>query len=80
MVLLIMLFYFYFSINLICFEGMIICNMFVMLFFGIVSLFCMVVLVGVEGLILIVIFIMLLIILMFYSKKVGLDKYFEIYL
>lgn len=76
-VLLTMLPYFYSSINLIRFEGMTTRNTFVMLFSGIVSLFCMVALAGAEGSTLTATFIMSLIILMFYSKKAGLDKYLE---
>ncbi|EMY6820056.1 cadaverine/lysine antiporter [Vibrio cholerae] len=74
-VLLTMLPYFYSSINLIRFEGMTTRNTFVMLFSGIASLFCMVALAGAEGSTLTATFIMSLIILMFYSKKAGLDKY-----
>lgn len=76
-VLLTMLPYFYSSINLIRFEGMTTRNTFVMLFSGIASLFCMVALAGAEGSTLTATFIMSLIILMFYSKKAGLDKYLE---
>lgn len=76
-VLLTMLPYFYSSINLIRFEGMTTRNTFVMLFSGIASLFCMVALAGTEGSTLTATFIMSLIILMFYSKKAGLDKYLE---
>ncbi|KQA17597.1 cadaverine/lysine antiporter [Vibrio metoecus] len=76
-VLLTMLPYFYSSINLIRFEGMTTRNTFVMLFSGIASLFCMVALAGAEGSTLTATFIMSLIILMFYSKKAGLDKYIE---
>ncbi|EGR2123047.1 cadaverine/lysine antiporter [Vibrio cholerae] len=76
-VLLTMLPYFYSSINLIRFEGMTTRNTFVMLFSGIASLFCMVALAGAEGPTLTATFIMSLIILMFYSKKAGLDKYLE---
>ncbi|EPM7819223.1 cadaverine/lysine antiporter [Vibrio cholerae] len=76
-VLLTMLPYFYSSINLIHFEGMTTRNTFVMLFSGIASLFCMVALAGAEGSTLTATFIMSLIILMFYSKKAGLDKYLE---
>ncbi|PAS03662.1 cadaverine/lysine antiporter [Vibrio cholerae] len=76
-VLLTMLPYFYSSINLIRFEGMTTRNTFVMLFSGIASLFCMVALAGAEGSTLTATFIISLIILMFYSKKAGLDKYLE---
>lgn len=76
-VLLTMLPYFYSSINLIRFEGMTTRNTFVMLLSGIASLFCMVALAGAEGSTLTATFIMSLIILMFYSKKAGLDKYLE---
>lgn len=76
-VLLTMLPYFYSSINLIRFEGITTRNTFVMLFSGIASLFCMVALAGAEGSTLTATFIMSLIILMFYSKKAGLDKYLE---
>ncbi|EOX1291173.1 cadaverine/lysine antiporter [Vibrio cholerae] len=76
-VLLTMLPYFYSSINLIRFEGMTTRNTFVMLFSGIASLFCMVALAGAEGSTLTATFIMSLIVLMFYSKKAGLDKYLE---
>ncbi|EKF6711832.1 cadaverine/lysine antiporter [Vibrio cholerae] len=76
-VLLTMLPYFYSSINLIRFEGMTTRNTFVMLFSSIASLFCMVALAGAEGSTLTATFIMSLIILMFYSKKAGLDKYLE---
>ncbi|EOW9406079.1 cadaverine/lysine antiporter [Vibrio cholerae] len=76
-VLLTMLPYFYSSINLIRFEGMTTRNTFVILFSGIASLFCMVALAGAEGSTLTATFIMSLIILMFYSKKAGLDKYLE---
>ncbi len=76
-VLLTMLPYFYSSINLIRFEGMTTRNTFVMLFSGIASLFCMVALAGAEGSTLTATFLMSLIILMFYSKKAGLDKYLE---
>ncbi len=69
--------YFYSSINLIRFEGMTTRNTFVMLFSGIASLFCMVALAGAVGSTLTATFIMSLIILMFYSKKAGLDKYLE---
>ncbi|WP_194435134.1 cadaverine/lysine antiporter [Vibrio fluminensis] len=76
-VLLTMLPYFYSSINLIRFEGMTTRNGFVMFFSGIACVFCMVALAGAESTTLAATFIMSLIILMFYSKKVGLAQYVE---
>jgi len=74
-VLLTMLPYFYSSINLIRFEGMTTRNGFVMLVSGIACVFCMIALAGAEGSALTATFIMSLVILMFYTKKVGLAQY-----
>ena len=76
-VLLTMLPYFYSSINLIRFEGMTTRNGFIMFFSGIACVFCMIALAGAEGSTLTATFIVSLIILMFYTKKVGLAQYIE---
>lgn len=68
-VLLIMLLYFYFCVDLICFEGVNICNFVSLICFVLGCVFCFIVLMGVSFFELVGIFIVSLIILMFYVCK-----------
>lgn len=68
-VLLIMLFYFYFCVDLICFEGINICNFVSLICLVLGCVFCFIVLMGVSFFELVGIFIVSLIILMFYGCK-----------